>query len=212
MVTENEVTDIRVNVKRTDRRSVYINGEYAFSVSEGIFVEHGIAVGDRLTDEEIRNLVALDRHQRIKDAALTFLSYRPRSVQEMRRRLGEKGWSNQEIEPVIEELEKKDLLNDEEFAVLFARDRVQRKFLGPAALRYELKRMGIDQDLAERVIEDTYRTTPPEALIQSLLEARRIDLSRPVDRKERTRLINLLKRKGFSWAHMEPLISRLKTH
>lgn len=212
MARKNEVTDIRINVKRPDRRSVYIDGVYAFSIAEGIFFEEAIAVGDLLSENKIRRLVELDRYETIKQAALTLLSYRPRSLQEMRRRLQEKGWSKSEIEPVIDELVKKDFLNDEEFAALFSRDRVQRKFLGPAALRYELRRMGIAPELTEDVIEKTYKNNPPEALIQSLLESKRIDFSKPMIGKERERLVNLLKRKGFSWDDIEPVVSRLKTH
>ena len=54
MAKKNEVTDIRVNVNRPDRRSIFINGEFAFSVSEGVFMKKAIHVGDCLSDEDIR--------------------------------------------------------------------------------------------------------------------------------------------------------------
>lgn len=211
MAKKNEVTDIKVNVKRTDRRSVYINGEYAFSISEGIFYDHGIQVGDYLTDEDIEILVALDEKEKVKSAALNLLSYRQRSVRELRNRLLRKGWSEDVIGAVLRELEEKGFLNDREFAHMLARDRARRKLLGPRAVKVELIKAGIESDIIEDVLTTTYARTPPDTLIQKLLHKRGIDLQQSLDRKTKSRIISLLKRKGYTWDEIEPVVSRLKT-
>ncbi|MFQ6673853.1 MAG: regulatory protein RecX [Fidelibacterota bacterium] len=211
MAAKQEVTEIRVNLKRPDRRSIYLNGDYAFSISEGIFFERGITVGDHLTDEQIDFLLAADKDEKIKEAALRLLSYRPRSIWELTDRLRRKGWGEREVAPVIRDLEEKGYLDDREFANMLARDRIQRKFLGPRALKHELMKAGVPGDLIDEVLDDTYRQTPPESLIRSLLSKRGIDPGKPVAAKEKTRIVNLLKRRGFSWSDMEPVVSRLKT-
>lgn len=211
MTGKNEVTDVKVNVKRPDRRSIYIDGEYAFSISEGIFYDHGIKVGDILTGEKIARLLSADKRQKIKDTAFNLLSYRPRSVGQLKDRLRQKGWETEDIEPVLQELEEKGFVNDREFAKMLARDRTNRKFQGPRAVRNELKRAAVSEDLIEEVMETTYRETSPVVLIGRLLEKRGVDSEAPVSRKEKQRLINLLKRKGYGWDDMEPVISRLKT-
>ncbi|MFQ6674996.1 MAG: regulatory protein RecX [Fidelibacterota bacterium] len=212
MAGRNEVTEIRVNVKRPDRRSIYINGEYAFSISEGIFFEHRINVGDRLSDEQVKALIAADEREKIREAALRLLSYRPRSIWELTDRLRRKGWGEEEVASVVRELEGKGYLNDREFAAILARDRVRRKFLGPRALKHELVKARVPGDIIQDVLDDTYRDNPPESLIRALLKKRGVDPGKPIDAREKGRIVNLLKRKGFTWSDMEPVISRLKTH
>lgn len=211
MVRKNEITEIKVNVKRPDRRSIFIDGEFAFSISEGIFYDHGIKVGDMLTDDQIETLFSLDEREKIKGAALNLLSYRARSVRELRDRLCQKGWKEEKVESIILELKEKGFLDDREFANMLARDRTKLKFLGPRALKHELIKAGINHDLIEEVIEETYQKTTPESLMKALLKKKGIDFSKPIDGKEKTRLVNLFKRKGYSWDQIEPVISRLKT-
>jgi len=211
MDRKNEVTDVKVNVKRPDRRSIYINGEFAFSISEGIFYDFGINIGSSLTEEEIKTLTQKDEREKVKTASLNLLSYRPRSVLELKNRLKKKGWKTEIIESVILELEEKGFLDDREFAAMIARDRTQRKYLGPFAIRDELKKAGIGRGIIETVVEDTYRNTPPQQIIKNLLKKKGIDLNKPMETKDKTRLVNLLRRKGYSWDHMATIISRLKT-
>lgn len=209
MAKKNEVSDIKVNVKRPNRRSVYINGEYAFSISEGIFLEQGITVGDTLTYEQIQTLISADEREKIRNAALNLLSYRQRSVHEIRGRLRRKGWADEEVDSVIGELEEKGYLNDGEFARAWARERVQRKSLGPLGLRQELIKAGVDRELIEEVIDETYRENSTRSLIETLLKKRKIDAEKPISAKEKSRLVNLLKRKGYNWSDIEPVISKL---
>ncbi len=211
MARKNEVTHIKVNVKRPDRRSIYLDGEFAFSIAEGIFYDHGIEIGDRLTDGEINMLVSQDEQGKVKGAALNLLSYRQRSTRELQRKLLKKGWSMEMIEPVLRELEEKGFLNDREFAEMLARDRTGRKQLGPRALKDELMKAGVDRDMIEEILEDTYRQHPPSVLIERLLKNKGIEPGERLERKERARLINLLRRKGYTWEDMEPVISRLKS-
>ena len=58
-------------------------------------------------------------YQRALDSALRFLSYRPRSEQEVRRRLGRQAWPAEVIEAVVARLRAVGLLDDAAFARLW---------------------------------------------------------------------------------------------
>lgn len=211
MDKKNEITAIKVPLKRPDRRSLYLDGKFAFSVSEGIFFLHNLKVGDCLTQKQIITLKADDDRYKINEAAYRLLGYRQRSVRELRTRLLQKGWENDEIEPVIKELCDKGYLDDLEFAKMYTKDKIKFKYLGPIALRNELFRTGVDKEIIEKVIDEAYSSKSPRELMLELLLKKRISLNKPMENKEKIRLINLLKRKGYMWEDIEPVISVIKT-
>ena len=204
-----QITAIKVNKKRPNRRSIFIDGQFAFTVSEGIFFQHNLEEGGELSDKQIKELTTADEFDKAKQAAVNLLSYRPRSIKEVSNRLVHKGWNKDLADRVTGELVDKGYLNDEEFAAIFARDRAKNKCLGPVALKSELIKTGVAQKIIEQTIEAVYSKYPADELIQRLMKKRGIDLDVPLVKKEKQRFINLLKRKGFTWDQMESVVRNL---
>ena len=90
MSQDNEITAIKVNVKNRKRRSIFIDGEFALSMSEGVLFQNHLKVGDNISPEALSSLKSEEETHQILQAAYRFLSYRPRSIKEMRDRLLEK--------------------------------------------------------------------------------------------------------------------------
>ena len=204
-----QITAIKVNKKRLNRRSIFIDGQFAFTVSEGIFFQHNLEEGGELPDKQIKELTTADEFDKAKQVALNLLSYRPRSIKEVSSRLVHKGWNQDLADRVTGKLVDKGYLNDEEFAAIFARDKAKNKCLGPVALKSELIKMGVAQKIIEQTIEDVYSKYPADELIQRLMKKRGINLDVPLVKKEKQRFINLLKRKGFTWDQMESVVRNL---
>ena len=204
-----QITAIKVNKKRPNRRSIFIDGQFAFTVSEGIFLQHNLEEGGEFSDKQIKELTTADEFDKAKQAAVNLLSFRPRSIKEVSNRLIHKGWNKDLADRVTGELVDKGYLNDEEFAAIFARDRAKNKCLGPVALKSELIKTGVAQKIIEQTIEAVYSKYPADELIQRLMKKRGIDLDVPLVKKEKQRFINLLKRKGFTWEQMESVVRNL---
>ncbi len=204
-----QITAIKVNKKRPDRRSIFIDGQFAFTVSEGIFFQHNLEEGGEFSDKQIKELTTADEFDKAKQAAVNLLSYRPRSIKEVSNRLVHKGWNQDLADRVTGELVDKGYLNDEEFAAIFARDKTKNKCLGPVALKSELIKTGVAEKIIEQTIEAVYSKYPADELIQRLMKKRGIDLDVPLVKKEKQRFINLLKRKGFTWDQMESVVRNL---
>lgn len=94
-----------------------------------------------------------DPESRARDDALNLLSYRARSVAEMRRRLRKKGHEPAAIDEAIDWLLDREYLDDRAFARQFLTERLRRKPRGPFALVQELRKRGIDRSLAESTVE-----------------------------------------------------------
>ena len=85
-------------------------------------------------------------------AALRFISYRPRSEDEVRRRLSRR-FSTDEVERAVAYLKDRNLLDDLEFAAHWRRDRESHRPRSGRLVSYELVRMGVARDVVDEALE-----------------------------------------------------------
>ena len=90
----------------------------------------------------------------IRARALNLLSYRARSVNEIRLSLRERGYDEASIEETIGWLKEFGYLNDSRFAFELASSRVRNKNWGCRKIAFDLKRRGIDAGIISEVLED----------------------------------------------------------
>jgi len=132
--------------------------------------------------------------------ALNMLSFRARSVTELRNGLRRKGEPADQIEAAISRLLELRLLDDAAFARQFAR----MKILGPGASRVrialELRRKGVARELADRAVEELREEEGVDATatIHRGAEKKWKSLSKLDDFTRRRRLFAFLARRGFN--------------
>ena len=138
----------------------------------------------------------------VMDAAAGFLSVRPRSVTETRRRLRHLGYPPSLVDEVVERLIEMNYLDDASFAQAWVESRDRARPRGEAALRRELALKGVPRQVVEEVLADRADGAdgqdPNSAAAAALLERRRSALARETDpRKRRQKAYSLLARNGF---------------
>src|SRR3990172_12704691 len=84
--------------------------------------------------------------------ALHYLKFRPRSVFEVEQKLKSKKISDSEIKKTIAVLKKNKLLDDENFAKMWVRDRNLLKPSGSYLLKLELKKLGLSEENIEKAL------------------------------------------------------------
>lgn len=90
-------------------------------------------------------------YEKTLQRAFRLLSYKARTVAEMRQRLLEKEWSDGEtVEQVINRLLELNYLNDDEYAANFVNNRLAVKPLGPTRLRRDLQRRNLPRRRSSR--------------------------------------------------------------
>lgn len=132
-----------------------------------------------------------------KSDALRLLSFRPRSVSEMRQRLKMKRFPADVIERTVELLSAQGLLNDEQFAKLFAHSRVFSRPSGKRQLEFELKKKGVSPETAARAIAGLGEYDERQAA-KDLVALRVSKMTGISVDKKKARVFGLLKRRGFS--------------
>jgi regulatory protein len=188
------------------RVRVFVDGQYAFSVDPMLALS--LRVEQALDDAELARLGAADERQRALDAALRFLSYRPRSVREVTMRLQEKGYAAAAIEAVQERLGALGLLDDAAFARYWVEQRRQFRPRGAAALRAELRAKGVAPPTIAAALAETDERDETEAACRAG-RARLRALVGLDAAAFRQRLGAYLQRRGFSYAASAAAVARL---
>ncbi len=187
------ITALVVQKRNRDRVNVFLDGEFAFGLAMIEAVR--LRKGQQLSDEEIARLKARDEVESAVERALAYLDYRPRSRDEVRRYLRERELPEAVIEAVIERLEGAGLLDDAAFARFWVENRDQFKPLSERALRYELRRKGVADEIIEAALDDLDEAGAAYRAGQE--RARRLaGTDRDTFRK---RLGSFLSRRGFSY-------------
>ena len=201
-----KIIDIQAQKRRKNRRSIFLDDGSVFGISEDVFFSIPVQIGDTLTDRELDNILVADNQQKILDFALNLLSYRMRSKAELIRRLKRKNFNEDGIYAVMEKLETKGYVDDQKFARGFAREKVRRKLIGPMALRSEFSVHGLDPDILEHTLKQTYDEFSEHTLMGQLLAKRRIPMNKTLDLKEKKNVVNTLRNKGFLWDQIQEIL------
>jgi len=150
----NRVTALRLGRGRGERVSIYLDGEFAFSMEAEVVAKEGLKVGQELVQAQIEALARGDSFQRCLTAAARYLSYRPRSEFELRERLSRLGFDSDSIEAVLTRLKEQGLVDDTDFA-RFWRD--NRQSFSPRSrwlTGLELRRKGVAEEVIDQVVGD----------------------------------------------------------
>ena len=133
-----------------------------------------------------------------KDYAYRLLSYRQRSTEEIKGRLERKGFTPKTIRDTIKYLSEIDYLNDENFARLWMRSKMQSSPLAFSLLRYQLRRKGIDSQIIENLVSDFAGQYNEYEVARELASSRRPRYKGLEPLKVKRRLYDYLRRRGFS--------------
>lgn len=138
--------------KNPQRVNVYLDGEFAFGLSK--IVAAWLKISQEISEEKIKELQSKDEIEAAYQRALTFISYRPRSIQETRNRLKKQEFPEPVIEAALTKLEEKQFLDDAKFAREWVENRAAFKPRSCFVLRRELFQKGISADLIESALSD----------------------------------------------------------
>ena len=138
---------------------------------------------------------------------MRFLANRPRSELEIRRRLARAEVAEDVIEQVLTQLRGAELVDDAAFAAYWVEQRRTFRPRGPRLLQAELRQHGVSGELAATSAQQAAETADEDAYRVAVRKARQ--LPRHDERVFRTRLAQLLARRGFDWDIIAPTVERV---
>jgi len=185
------ITAIKQQVKRAGRYSVYVDGKFAFGLSEAALLESRLASGQEINAEQFKKLKKDAGLDKAYGNALRYVVMRPRSEWELHDYFRRKDIDEDAAAQITDRLRNLDLLNDVAFARAWVSNRRLLKTMSKRKLILELKQKHVSEDIIREVLEED--TTDEKDAIKKLIEKKRNHY--PDDQK----LLQYLARQGFRY-------------
>jgi regulatory protein len=168
--------------------------------------QFGITPSKEFSENEFLEILKLDGIRQAKDQAMRLLALRPHSRSELIRKMRERGYRMEVIEPALDELEKLNLVNDEDFVKAFIQNELRLRPVGRMLLRQKLLERGVVPDVFEPLLKDLYTAEQEIQTARQLSEKFQRTHSEENKRKSKEKLVRFLQGKGFSWEQIREVI------
>src|SRR5438105_4238124 len=148
------ITNLEPQANNPERFNLYVDGHFLLGVNAAIVLQMGLHVEQELSPEQLEQLRSEEAEQQAVDRALNYLSYRPRSREEVRRYLRRKEIPPDVIEAALARLDRLDFVNDRAFAEFWIESREQFNPRGSHALKNELRMKGVERAVVDELVDD----------------------------------------------------------
>lgn len=205
------ITAIETQESNTDRVSIFVDGDFGLGVHGDVVAKHGLQVGDTLTPEKLQDVERDEQYVQAKGRAFDYLAHKPRTEEEVRRKLRGMDVEESVRDEVISRLYDLSYLDDEAYARDYVRNRFSSKKYGPERICRELKKRGVDRRLAEEAVHEHFSDVDLHAVAQEHAEKRWSRLSNDEDpRRRKQKVYRYLRRRGFPSDVISPLLDQLE--
>ncbi len=197
------ITRLVQGKKNPNRVNLYLDDEFAFALSIDEVGKKSLKKGLELSLGEIEDLKKADSDEYIYGKILNFLSFRPRTVKEVRDRLWKYEVKDEDSQNlVIDKLKSKGYLDDIAFARWFIESRNTHRPRSVSMLKMELSQKGVPKD----IISDLVATMGDEKdTIMHLLD-KKLGSRRILDKLEKVKIQGYLVRQGFAWDKVSEVV------
>jgi regulatory protein len=188
-----KISKIEPQKKNKKRSTIYINGDFAFGLSNEILLKFDFHEGDPIDEDIIQNVLLAQEKQRIRERAFRILAYRKRSVEELKTRLIKIGFDKDLVREIIEEFVRDGALNDDDFTEAFVADYTNLKPKGNIFISRELAKRGISQE----AIKSALRVRDENQIVKNFLQKKlsHFNVKNP---KDRQKILRRLLSRGFT--------------
>jgi len=207
------VTQISDSKRGPNRKRIYLDGVFAFSLNLNVVARFRLREGLALSEPEVEKIRNGEVRQECFDYAMKQLQMRLHSAAELSRKLTRKEYSPEMIEGVLADLSRMGYVDDERFAKTRAMSAAQYKHHGRRRAFQELIRSGVKKDVAERALDEVYSEEGVGA--DQLSTARDLAMKKAASLKRlapdvaKRRLVGMLQRRGFDYETIKPVIEEV---
>lgn len=201
---EYEITAITVQKRNPNRVNIHLNGEFAFGLTRDVAA--WLHTGQVLTEEKIASLRDSDSAEVAYQKALHFISYRPRTVSEINKKLSELGFEEKVVFQVVERLKQNNWIGDDQFAAMWVENRSAFRPRSRRMLTLELRQKGVTDDAIQRALALVADENNLAYLAGKKFANRLAGLEWNMFRQK---LSAHLGRRGFSFAVINPVVQKI---
>jgi regulatory protein len=189
-----KITSIKQQVKDMERVSIFVDGNYSFSLSLSELVAEKLKNKQELSDADIKRLKKISEDGKMRLRSLNWLLMRPHSVREFSDYLKRKKAEPELAESLSREFGERKYLDDKSFAKWFSENRA-RKNKSDRAIRSELFSKGVSREVIDEILgaEEKDEASRLKELIAKKQKSARY-------KNDSEKLARYLIQQGYSWS------------
>jgi regulatory protein len=192
------ITSLQPQTTNPDRINIFVDDSFFMGVNALIVLQMALKVGQELSAVQVEQLRHDEALQQAVDRAYNYLSFRPRSREEVRRYLRRKETPPELIDAVLGRLEHLNLINDRDFTSFWIETREQFSPRGARALKNELRMKGVEREVVDELVSN--EQDEERALVAGRKKALSLIRIPGIDFATfRTKLGSFLQRRGFGY-------------
>lgn len=191
-----KITKIEMQKNNDERASIFVDDLFFIGTSYEIIYKLKLETGREINRSEMEAIIKLSEADSAFNKALNALDHKHFTKKEMFEKLKGKGFEEDIIDKAIEKLESLDFIDDDKYASMYTRDKLNSK-VGPQNITAVLIRKGIDRDSIKEILSENYDEDKEYENCKELaLKKTRIYK----DKKDaRSKMFGFLVRKGYSF-------------
>jgi regulatory protein len=178
-------------------------------ISYDVYNMYKISSGMSLSTEQYIELYDESKKFECMDRALNKLSNRGYSVDELRRNLKKKNFSEKHIEETLEYMKEKGYLNDYSYSMNFVKEKIKSGKYGKNLIVRDLYRKGIDRNTVKKIIKESGADTVNDD------ELYRLAMKKYMSVKDKdnslVKVSNYLLSRGFDYESISRVLRRMKS-
>ncbi len=203
------ITRIEEQRRRKNRRSIYIDGDFAFGVNVTVVARFRLREGMAVDAALVEQIEVGEVRQECFDHALRLLGQRMQSERELRQKLGRKDCGAKVIDAVVAECKRLGYVDDAKYAAGRAGDAATLKRHGKQRAVQELLAKGVDKSTAESAATAAYADVDPVESAMELATKKAPSLQRFDHPTRVRRLSGFLQRRGFDFDTVRTVVDRV---
>lgn len=195
-----KISDIKQQVKRRDRYSVYVDGKYTFSFGETELINTGLRLNQKIDTaklEELKKISALDKAY---DRALNLIARRRRSEWEIRDYMKRKDYDEAVVTEILNKLSNRGYVDDSAFAKAWVENRRLLKSTSKRRLAQELRQKRVPDDVIQIALEDD--ETDELDVLRQLVSQKRCQTRY----QDKMKLMQYLSRQGYNYGDIKTVL------
>lgn len=206
-----KITAITPQKNNSEKVNVFIDGKYSFSLSAKTWFnkQNKLEIGNEINEEIIEELKNEDSPTIAFMTALNYISYSMRTEKELRDKLYQKGFSEENINFAIVKAKEYKYIDDRHYAELYIKDKTECSHWGEQKIKTNLYKKGIEEKDFEGLFEELYNEDLKieNAYNQGIKKLK--TLSKYDERKQKQKIFSCLVSKGFKYDTIKKVMMKI---
>lgn len=200
-----KVTAIKAQLRRKGRFSIFLDGQYSFSLGEAALLSSKLVIGQDIDSKQLRELQRLSADDVLQAQAERYASSRLHSRWELEAYLQRKAASPALSNSILNKLSANGFVDDYRFAAAYLADRQRLRPTSRRKIMFELRAKHVSEEVIQNVMDAGEEEHDEQATLRDLIKRKRQQSRYQDDLK----LTQYLVRQGFNYTDVKAAIQEM---